>query len=196
MKNILLMYKILHITHDTMNSLIWTKSQDILQKTQQQSNIVNWEQSIVQYEDKRPFWALRVCVLWNGYLISFLYSGRCRWTNKNVIKLLVLHFFIHTLQTVGFGYLSWIVVFPSSVPGKRSCPGERGHLRCTGHARVGPCGRGTPASVRVSQHFALTRACPETCNKNSNAVRMFVLLAHLVWCIVVTGCNLYDKWLH
>lgn len=106
--------------------------------------------------------SLRVCVFWDGDLIRFLYPGRCRGTNEDIVELLVLNFFVHTLQPAGFRQLSRIVVFPPGVPGKGRRPGEGGHLGSAGHAGVGPGGRGAPASVRVSQHFALTRARPET----------------------------------
>lgn len=105
---------------------------------------------------------LRVCVLWDGNLIGLLYPSR-RWrADQNIIELLVLNLFIHTLQSVAFGYVRRVVVFPPCVPGKRSCPGEGGHLCSAGHAGVGPCSRGTPTPVRVSQHFALTCTCPQT----------------------------------
>lgn len=117
--------------------------------------------------------SLRVCVFWDGDLIRFLYPGRCWGTNEDIVELLVLNFFVHTLQPAGFRQLSRIVVFPPRVPGKRRRPGEGGHLGRAGHAGVGPGGRGAPASVRVSQHFALTRARPETCGERcSSAVRM------------------------
>lgn len=90
-------------------------------KTLQQSNIESVKIKVL-YNTKTisPLmgFSLRVCVLWNGNLICFLYSGWCRWTNKNVIKFLVLNFFVHALQTVGFWYVSWVVVFPPAIPGK------------------------------------------------------------------------------
>lgn len=160
-------------------------------KTLQQSNIESIKikalYSIKTGSLFMTFWPLRVCVLWNGYLIRFLYSGRCRRTDEDIIKLLVLNFFVHTLQTVGFGYEGRVVVFPPGVPGKWSCLGESWQMRSTGHARVGPCSWRAPASVWVSQHFALACTCPETCGKQQRCqdVIWIHLPAHLaegVWC--------------
>lgn len=158
-------------------------------KTQQQSNMESIKIKVLYsiktnslFDDFFFLDLLRVCVLWNRYLIRFLYPGRCRRTDKDVIKLLVLNFFVHTLQTIGFGYVSWVVVFPSGVPGKRSGLGESWQMRSRGHARVGPCSWRAPASVWMSQHFALTCTCPETCGKQQccQDVMWIHLLAHLV----------------
>lgn len=83
---------------------------------------------------------LRVCVLGDGYFIRFLYPGWCRWTDKDVIKLLVLDLFIHALQTTGFRDMGRVVVFPPGIPGKRGSLGECRQVRSAGQACIRPTG--------------------------------------------------------
>ena len=168
--------KILHITQWYNEQSYMSRKDTTYYKIQQQPNIESIK--IKELYSRKTnslfffsffffffFGALRVCVFRDGDLIRFLYSGWRGRTNENVIKLLVLDFLIHALQTVGFRQVGRVVVFPPGVAGKRSCLGESWQMRSTGHARVGPRRWGAPAPVRVSQHLAFTRASPETCGE-------------------------------